>query len=1010
MRCSQLILFLLISHSVQGQIPAGLANTYDLSQTMGYSGKNYVSFFKHTNSGKIYAKDYLGGVHIIGNNTSKPLLGYKKFIDNSGLIIEVGKEIWVYDGNQNVIHVKDDSVVKILKNTSKEHIKGTPLGTKCYGNRIFSFYAINGMLKIYELKKRGWAVIIKVQLPQSIKAEDINVFYKRTGFFLGVLDSKGIQRIYKVDAQKSELKYVNSISNAESNYFYEFFNENWENYIRLKMAFGNFFSKRTGKPFRGSFLNGETTDGYFNRIIGDTNFIFTRSKGISEYLTVKDESIKSITAFEVKNYNFIIIRNPYYPYLTALTGIKAIRIFPYIKKYPRIYDDDNSNNIFTITQDNKGRIWAGSYNKDLSIIDKNAHVIALKKQAYAFMDAAINYNNKIYFVGESGDGGILQYNMKGNMRKLLPQLTAGYYLFHAKINKKIYFPSAKYPDRPVYYCDAKEIEKQVVRWKKLDRTVGIESFGFQTITEDTLGRIWMGHSKKGFAVYNPKSKRGITYDTRKQQSQIGFMSSLTDIKGTVWMGSAENGLWYYNDYHKDPTPANIQRINHPLLNKVNNITAMTIYKNWLVLSCYDRICLLDLDSFYKKGTIVIKYLNQQEAALTSSTEQNTMLTSKTDSTIWFSTSDMLYQWDIKTWLNLPNYRANVSTYLQHDSTKVLLNTKMQSSLKAGLNSFDLFLEYLSPDGLPRYTRSALVKDGDKLIMSEPGNQSQFSFKNQNSGRYTFYVEIYEQDGTTSRYEYRIIIQDFFWKQWWFWILSSFILIIPIILWLNTSRKRALMAKEISQLNVITLSSQFRPHFILNALNTIGADLKDKPLAESIISRLGESINVIFNQSQQKVVCHSLKNEWLLVENVIQIHRIMYLPELDVSYFGNEVLKEYENLLVPLGILETNVENALLHGLRNKHTSPYSLSLKVNSDEDYFYFEISDNGIGRKAAVKLTNYKKHGTGIKNLNSIIDILNKFNKHKISIIFLDNHENIGKEGTVVNIKIPKEYRYEY
>lgn len=1007
MRLSQFVFILLISFAVKGQMPAGLANTFDLSERVGFKDKNFVSFFEYAASGKIYAKDYNSGVYLISNNAIRLLKGQNEYIDNGSQVIVNGNELYLFHSNQFFFVIRGDSIVLKLR----QKINGKLLNIQQYQNQINSFYLDGNQLVYCVYRKHQWQELNRFNIPAHIKASNIRyLISNKSGIFLGVEKLVEVHEIYQIDTSKRIFKYISSIpkTHYSINYFSTFFNGDFTKYKSIYKDFDNFYLKRTGVSLTEKLLYGNNVigTGFFSDLKSDTTFLYRHANNLAEYITYKSRKFKTTSTFHINKHIQRIIRNPKYPYLTALTSGKTYRIFPYVKKYPKIYDKDNSNSIFIVTQDNSGRIWAGSYNKDLSIIDTNGHVVALKRQPYSFMDAALNYKDKIYLVGETESGGILEYNKHGKMRKLLPQIPTGYYLYQAPKGKKIYFPTGVGPGYEVYYCDENEIDNPFVHWKKLDKTVGVEPIGFSTVTEDTLGRIWLGHTRKGFAVYNPKINKAITYDTRKKQSHIGFMSSLTDSKGTVWLGSAERGLWYYNAYHKSPSPTNLKQINHPLLNTVKVITAMTVYKNWLVLACSDRICLFDLESFYKKNKIIVQYLNQQEAALTSTTEQNTMLVSKLDSTIWFSTNDMLYQWDIKTWLALPKYRVNVAAFLEHDSYHVSLNPKKPISLKADINSFDLSFEYLSPDALPRFTRSALIKDGDKLVFNEPGNQSQFTFKNQSSGRYTFYIEVFEQDGTTSMYKYRIIIQEFFWKQWWFWALCSFILIVPIILWLNTRRKRALMAKEISQLNVITLSGQFRPHFILNALNTIGADLKDKPLAESIISRLGESINLIFNQSQQKVVCHSLKNEWLLVENVIQIHRIMYLPDLKVSYVGSELLNEYEDLKVPLGILETNVENALLHGLRNKRNPPYSLSIAVNADNDYFYFEIMDDGIGRKAAVKLSSYKKHGTGIKNLNAIIDILNKFNKHKISIDFLDNQ----KEGTVVNIKIPKEYRYKY
>jgi hypothetical protein len=427
------------------------------------------------------------------------------------------------------------------------------------------------------------------------------------------------------------------------------------------------------------------------------------------------------------------------------------------------------------------------------------------------------------------------------------------------------------------------------------------------------------------------------------------------------------------------------------------------------MGCYDKICLLNLDSFNQKKKIILRYLNPQEAALSSFTEQNTMLVSKMDSTLWFSTSDMLYQWDIKTWLALPEYKVQMSAFLQHDSVRLEMSSVKRLKLPPQIHGFNIVFEYLSPDCLPRYTRTALVLKGDSVIFSEPGMQSRFSYQNLISGAYTFYIQVFEQNGTTTTYRYTFTISKYLWQQWWFWTLASLLFLMPFVLWLNTLRKKALREKEISQLNVVTMSSQFRPHFILNTLNAIGADMRDKPGAESIISRLGESINLIFNYAQQRKVSHSLQDEWTLIKNVIQIHQIIYLPELKVTHTGTGLQEAWKDIKLPLGILEINVENALLHGLRNKQSPPYNLNIAISEDDDNLYFTIADNGIGRKRSMAISSHTKHGTGTQNLHDIIGILNRFNKNKIEVHYTDIPPHKGG-GTMVKIKIPKIYHYEY
>lgn len=992
--------------AAQKPLPAAVANTYTLTEADGFPGYNYVNIFEHHPSGKTYAKDFFGNLHITGNNFIKLIPGLGNITNGTALKIKPGNEVWMFETPEKISILRNDTLWKVIE-TQNRQLQG--IYEDIYSGRLFALEITGAKLVWYEFKNYEWEIKDTFLLPPHINPENarINIFHNGE-HTISFSRPDGSRQFYTPDTAHNRLHYITTISLIDYAYcFPHLYNSRLQENLALKRSFSDFMAARTGKQLP---ITAEPFNSHFALTCLPDQYVFKYEKGLYEYFTADSDHIRSSTiVFEAKDKINSTRINPAYPYLTVLTGNKPLRVFPYIKKYPRIYDNDNASNIFALAQDGTGRIWAGNYEHQLSIIDPTNNkqpVIPLKQQPYQFMNASINYNGNLYLVGESYNGGVVQYDMQGNMRKLQqPAATTGYYLYLAPQNRKVYFPSAA-PGYPVFYCDVKELEKPFTRWQRLDSTSGIAPFGMASITEDTLTRIWMGHPKKGFAVYDPALQKGATYRTENKESPIGFISSLTDKKGTVWMGSDDHGLWYYSDYGKPATPKNIHQVNHPLLNTVKRITAMAVYKNWLVLGCYNRICLLNLDSFYQKKKIILRYLNPQEASLTSFTEQNTMLVSKTDSSLWFTTSDMLYQWDIKTWLQLPQYKVQMAAYLQRDSSHTAISNQKTLRLQAGFNSFDLVFEYLSPDALPRFTRTALLQQGDSLTYSEPGMQSRFSYQNLNSGAYTFYVEVFEQDGSTSTYRYPFIINKYIWQHWWFWTLASLVFLLPFVLWLNTRRKKALREKEISQLNVVTLSSQFRPHFILNTLNAIGADLKDKPGAESIISRLGESINLIFNYAQQRKVNHSLKDEWTLIKNVIQIHRIIYLPELEVIYTGEELLETYKETKLPLGILEINIENALLHGLRNKQSPPYTLTIQISADTGNLYFIIADDGIGRQQSMAISSYKKHGTGTQNLRNIIAILNRFNKNKIEMYYTDRLQ----KGTEVKITIPKIYHYEY
>lgn len=1009
---SILLLFFCGLANAQYKTPIGQANVYTLTGKDGFPGNDYVGGLEYTPSGLIYAKDFFGDFSIIGNNFTRQIPGLENLSNNTHLYVVSDSGAWLLSESMRLIVIKNGRIWGTIAPPAKDFLQVKP---DTPGD-LYGVEQMQGKLVIYRFREYTWEKLYEI--PFHLNAQNklgMVTLLKNGAALINITLPGGSQRIYETDTSRSRVKYLTSVPNLSNmNFFVSIHDAYWKEKKALIQSFRDFMQRRipSTKPISLKDLADHFSEGLLPQ-----GFIFFYGNGYYEYFTMDNDRINPHTIlFYTKDKLYGINFNKVFPYLTIATEGKPFRVFSYIKKYPQVFNNDNSENIFALGQDDKGRIWAGSYQNQLSIIqdpldpNQTSKIIRLKKQPYPFMNAELDYNGNMYLVGEYGDGGLMRYNMNGEGKKVPPQTETGYYLYLAPKGQTVYYPVFDPPTYPVYYCKADELEKSFIHWEKLDTTSGILPFGMATMTEDTMGRIWMGHPKKGFAVYNPETHRGITYQTSKRQTPIGFISSLTDNRGTVWMGSDNHGLWYYDNYHKAPDPENIHQVSHPLLNHVKRITSMAIYKDWLVLGCYDRICLLNLDSFYQRKKIILRYLNPQEAALTGYTEQNTMLVSKTDGALWFATSDMLYRWDINTWLHLPVYKVSVNTYIKEQNDKrIKLSAQKELKLPASVHGFDLVFEYLSPDALPRFTRTALVRNGDSIHYSEPGMESRFSFMNLSGGHYTFYLEIFEQDGTTSHYEYAFFISKHLWQYWWFWTAVTLLFLLPFILWFNTIRLKALKEKEISQMNLVTLSAQFRPHFILNALNAIGADLKGNHEAESIISRLGESINLIFRHAQSQKISHSLKEEWLLVSNVIEIHRIIYLPELQVSIEGEYLLKEFEALEVPLGILEIHVENALLHGLRNKSVPPYILSVYITEDNENLYFVVADNGIGRAEARTISSYKKNGVGTKNLNNIIKTLNKYNKRKIDITYTDIPKSKGS-GTIVKITIPKDYFFKY
>ncbi len=720
----------------------------------------------------------------------------------------------------------------------------------------------------------------------------------------------------------------------------------------------------------------------------------------------------SLAYFDEFNAAFLASQKSYY----INTSNKLLRTFEYIQRYPKIFNSNNSNLAFALTQASNGNIWAGSYNGGLASISKtSSKYFNLNK--FKITNGSCSINNKQLFISEGAKKGIFVFDEKGNYKHLFNE-ASGFIFYIDTTEKLVYYGSC---DNGLFFTSFKNIDNNGKEsWKKINRQQGLTLPNILTITKDKVGRIWMGQSSRGWAVYYPKQNKATTFLIENNQTNFGTMSSCTDTKGTVWLGTKQQGLLYYNNYKSDTVnPKDIKTIEHPLLSKNKTISAIVQHGNWLIMGVTNYYVAFDLATWYSNGKVLVKYLNPQEANFTSETEQNTLLVDKRDSSVWFSTNNMLYQWDFKTWLQLPNYTAMPSVNIQYSSIDTSLSANTTFYLKPTQNNVNLQVWFQTIDNMPRYLATAFGKIDDSLQFESVTLNTNYSYSNLASGNYVFKVLICQSDGSVSYHNYFITVNKFWWQHWRVWFIASLLLFTPIVLWLNSKRKQANLfaateeqKKQLANLQLVTLSNQFRPHFILNALNAIGTQLQGKPKAESVLSRLGESVNIIFNHSLNNKPTQAFINEWKLVTNIVQLHQLMYLQNFVCKLPSTEELQQFAIVELPMGILQIPVENALMHGLGNKiDNNEKQLTISIYQTENNFECNIIDNGIGRTKAQQLSNFTKHGLGTKNLFAIIEMLNKNNINKISFVYADDiyEENNIKYGTKVTITIPKNFKYE-
>lgn len=200
-----------------------------------------------------------------------------------------------------------------------------------------------------------------------------------------------------------------------------------------------------------------------------------------------------------------------------------------------------------------------------------------------------------------------------------------------------------------------------------------------------------------------------------------------------------------------------------------------------------------------------------------------------------------------------------------------------------------------------------------------------------------------------------------------------------------------------------LQMQIRPHFYLNALNTIFsmAEMKDYKLIQELVRYLADYLRYMCRADFLLV---PFEDELKHVQNFLQIQRIRsgdnLICEIDID-------KRLMDMRIPPLILLTFIENIVKHAFNiyEPITVLIKASLVENQDGKYVNIMIQDSGKGfsTEALEKLN----HGIIHKNQGKSIGIWNV--KQRIKLIYGDQASieasNSDNSGARIDIVLPLE-----
>jgi ligand-binding sensor domain-containing protein len=299
------------------------------------------------------------------------------------------------------------------------------------------------------------------------------------------------------------------------------------------------------------------------------------------------------------------------------------------------------------------------------------------------------------------------------------------------------------------------------------------------------------------------------------------------------------------------------------------------------------------------------------------------------------------------------------------------------------------------------------------------------YTNIEAGSYEFRVKAMNGDGVWSTVKtMNISIRPPFWQTWWFRFLAVFMLLSS--LWFfyknrirqvrlegTVKQKQAeLLQKEsefrrsLAETEMSALRAQMNPHFIFNCLNSINNYMLDNDgkKASLYLTKFSRLIRLVLENSRTEKV--TLANEMSALELYIEMEALRFKQKLRYEIKVDKSV-QMDFIEIPPLLLQPYVENAIWHGLMHRKEGGNVMVAVTQPNENTLHIEITDDGIGRQAAMELKSrsamrQKSFGMQItsERLQAINDIFGM--QTHITIQDMQNTEGVAL-GTKVVIEIP-------
>ncbi|NOT90371.1 ligand-binding sensor domain-containing protein [Ferruginibacter sp.] len=706
--------------------------------------------------------------------------------------------------------------------------------------------------------------------------------------------------------------------------------------------------------------------------------------------------------------------------------------------------------IFSLYQDKEQNIWIGT-DKGINIFNpyhqyfktirhKQNTLLSIPKSE---IESAIQTTNGDIFIGTWGNG-IAVYDSNFNFKKNIASENA------ASQNNFVW--SFLQKDATTLWIGCQHgylISYDLITGaaKNIDPPE-MEGSTIRCMEKDNQGNIWFGLHSGKIVEWDKEKNKFLPYGDDKLKKTSTVLNMLIDARQRCWVSTEEgfkqfdlNKRIYTNTWLPDKN--NAASISGKSVQGIEVLNDSTL----IIGTIYSGI------NFFNTQTKTFTHLTTADGL-----PSQTVYAIKKDAAgfVWFTTDYGLYKFDPAEkkiipysmepgvisssfvsnkfyslmdgqWLTFTTTEAISFFPLKKDHTdKLQLKTEI-----TGFKVFDnaLFIDSLIADGKPvrlsykenffsiefaalnfsgqQQTNYYYRLNGTDKDWVNMGTKRFANYTDLQSGEYVFEVRAEIGNSTGEITSFKIIIAPPFWKTIWFRLLFFAIIscmIYAFAKWRINSiykegKRKMHFTKQMAEMEMRALRSQMNPHFIFNCINSIDALIQsnDKYHATVYLNKFAKLLRNILDTNKQNTVTFSKDIDTLKL--YIELEELRHENKFKPIFKIDEELLNSDYKVPPL-IIQPFVENAILHGLKNKDGNDGILTIDIKKVNDEIQYTITDNGIGRAAAEEIMQNKESHYGMQISYDRIKLFNK--EENPSVLITDLYNKGIAAGTEVKIKL--------